>query len=937
MKHAALITTTLLLLLTQTAFAADALDPRKEIELHPGDVDAAVKHLKVILQDRFRKDIFTELNGGRIDKPNDSVRYAATKILALHRMGKVSVHSGEVKSAFTYLFLSTFRDTSHLHEALALYERIAVANSDDPFWRLIRARCARLMDLPETLQLYEQVARDMTGVPPTDDVRKLWEANREEFDLPPYTKEAWAKQTTTFVFDAKGPDVPGSPAIQGSPFPAIDVAGAVGSDATDWMRVLEASPATQAKDLDRLYSEAEKYSELPWLDGRGFVNTDLVLGMHLLSKPANELAGLRNVQEAGFTKATAQGADVAKALLLFRRYPWSQSAQRLLLQAAQQHVFRGEPQAAYRSFQDVLRYADANEVREQAQVGEWVSLSQFAEPDSVAKAFEGIDATTTFPWYGKREKTAVIKAALVKQKVEQTPAPTLASLKQHTVRLPPATPGATNQLVFNVDLQRRGDRLLASSDGQLVMYDATNPDKPIWNHTHRVNIPRAGKTGLGRPFAGAGAGRVLPLLDEKHVAASWAGNGLDQRPVVTLRTADGEFVNVANPHEPHSRHRYRTIGSPTAADGNIYAVQLQQPYRSVYSHPEYPGWGDVSLSCFSRGNLEHRWTRVYPIAGTNMSPSLSCFRAVLPQINEGAFFFCTNDGHVIRTDARDGELEWIHFFRPSTNDGYSLPASPRCQGARPIVTDDKVICMPKFTGYLFALDKATGRRIWRTPILRGHEVLGRHEDLILVVAANSLYAIDVDTGKMRWSRAIATDHADGFQLPRSQLIGASIYCGTKNTLYRFDARNGSLQESRDWKMGSETPMSFLISGTDLYAISNLPMKDDTLERQFVQYHTVIHPGSGYRDSTNPVQRKDASTVIWRHGMLTCIKDNKLVWSRFVSNSSVYGSRMSDRNNQIHISWPAVRSGASAVYDAATGQLLSMHRSRAPGPIEIGGK
>jgi outer membrane protein assembly factor BamB len=407
--------------------------------------------------------------------------------------------------------------------------------------------------------------------------------------------------------------------------------------------------------------------------------------------------------------------------------------------------------------------------------------------------------------------------------------------------------------------------------------------------------------------------------------------------MVTLRTADGGVVNTTDPHGPQSRFRYRTIGSPVAADGRVYATQLQQPYLSIYGHVEYPGWGEVSLSCFSKGNLEHRWTRVYPIAGTNMSPSLGCFRAVLPQISEGALFFCTNDGHVIRADSRDGELEWIQFFRPITGDNYTQPASARCLGSRPIVTDDKVICMPKFTGYLFALDKATGRRIWRTPILRAHQVLGVHGKNLIVVSANAIYAVDTDTGKLRWARSIVDNYADGFQLPRSQMVDSSILCGTKNTLYRFDANRGTLLESRDWAMPGQVPMTFLVSGSDLYVISDLPMRDETFEKQLGDYHTVVFPAGKHREHARPVERKDGSTLIWRENMLMCINDGKLVWSRFVSNNKTYGGRFTEKDGKISMTWSSGRSGTSAVHDSATGRLLSMSGTRAPKGIQIGNK
>jgi hypothetical protein len=281
-------------------------------------------------------------------------------------------------------------------------------------------------------------------------------------------------------------------------------------------------------------------------------------------------------------------------------------------------------------------------------------------------------------------------------------------------------------------------------------------------------------------------------------------------------------------------------------------------------------------------------------------------------------------------------LEWIHFFRPSTNDGYSLPASPRCLGAQ-IVTDDKVICMPKYTGYLFALDKATGRRIWRTPILRGHEILGVYEKNVVVVSDNSLYAVDLETGQLRWGRSIDSQYSDGFQLPRSQMIGSSIYSGTKNTLYRFDTNSGALLESRDWAMGGEVPMTFLVSGNDLYVISDQPMKDEVFEKQLVDYHTVIHPAGGQREAVKPVDLKDGSKLLWSECMLTCIKDGKLVWSRFVSNPPAYQSRFSEKDGKISMSWSSGRSQASAIHDSATGRLLSMSGSQTPTGIVIGGK
>ena len=909
-------------------------DPRQKIEQNPGDIEAAVKQLGGMLQGS-RMGIFAEFERGRIDRPNDSIRYAATGLLSLQRMGKLSVHAPEVKSAFTYEFLTSLTDPTRLHEALALYERFPAANTEDPYWRLIRAHCARLMHLPETLELYEQVAADMSGVAPSDDLRKVWDANREAFDLPDHTRETWRKQTTFFVYDGKGQDVPGSPPTSGSPLPLIDLAGAVGTDAAAWEGALTDLPNASPRTLDQFYVQTKKYAELPWFDGRGFVDTEQLLNTHLLAEPGADLATLRQLQELGYLRSKAKAAAADDILPLFRRYPWSASAHRHLLQLAQRQVFQGQPQAAFRGFQDVLRHSVDEELRQQAQVGLWLSLAQFAETDRLVTAFESVQAESTWPWYGKVEEAAVIKAALVNDRLEPALSPTLASLKQHHVQLPPVSPGATNQTVFNIDLQRRGDRLLASSDGQLLSLDANKPGDALWHYASRVRILNGNKPAPPSPLRNPGASRVLPVIGDSQILTSWAGNGLDMRPVVAFSMATGEMMSTADSHSPQSRHRYRSTGSPLVADGNVYVTQLQQPHRSIYGHVEYRGWGEVALSCFEEDGLGHRWTRVYEVANTSMIPSFSRFKAVLPRMHEGALYVCTNDGQVMRVDARDGELEWIHFFRPMTGDGYSQPASPRALGARPIVTDDKVICMPKFTGYLFALDSATGRRIWRTPILRGHELLGVHGNNVVAVSANALYAVDLDSGQLRWGRAIAAQHADGFQLPRSQIIGSSIYCGTRNALYRFDVASGALLESRTWQMDEQVPMSFHISGNDLYVISDLPRKEEAREQQLVDYLTTVHPAAKLRDPVRPIEIDGVGTVYWQDCMLTCIKDSKVAWTRFVSNTPAYQSRFSEQNGTISLSWSSGRSVSSAVHDAKTGRLLRMHGSRAAKPIEIG--
>ena len=351
----------------------------------------------------------------------------------------------------------------------------------------------------------------------------------------------------------------------------------------------------------------------------------------------------------------------------------------------------------------------------------------------MARSFDGVKPDATWPWYGKREQTSVIKQQLVKKEADAAQGPSLESLRLHAVHLPPMPVGPLGQTVFNIDMQRDGGQLLVSSETMLAMYSATNPTKPVWSQTRR----------LYRRYT-SGAMHVLPCFDGRQIITHWGGDSVGDYEMLALRRTDGTIVSDGDAYDPHTRVIYRLIGRPVVADNKVFSVQSDK----------YDDVALVALSCFEVRGMAHRWTRKYDAAGiigagTAIGMPLMSI-AARPSVNKGSVYFCSNAGRVVRADIRDGQMEWIHFFRPANGDRHQKnpAASPWCLGAAPVVTEDKVICMPN-TGRLFVLDKSTGRRVWATPLLRGHQVLGMHQGAVLVIAANSLYAIDVGTGKLR--------------------------------------------------------------------------------------------------------------------------------------------------------------------------------------------
>ncbi len=297
----------------------------------------------------------------------------------------------------------------------------------------------------------------------------------------------------------------------------------------------------------------------------------------------------------------------------------------------------------------------------------------------------------------------------------------------------------------------------------------------------------------------------------------------------------------------------------------------------------------------------------------------------MPIVDKGLVYLLSNSGQLICADIRDGSLVWSHFFKSTTGDDYRRPPSRFCPGSKPIIIGNHVICMGKFTGHIFAVDKNTGRRIWTVPRLRAYEMLGEYKGAVIFSAWNSLYSIDSKTGKLNWVRPISEKSAEGFQLPRTQLIGSSVYAGDKNKLARFNAENGEILEERAWNMGDEVPMTFHVGAENLYSLSDLPSKSPV-------WTTRLMDRLKQRKAKPNLTGKNGHQIYWLDGIILCMKKDQLLWSRFTTIGAEYGSRMKDQGSYFQ------RSGKASVdQDFNTGQLLNMYQPGFRSKVEVAQK
>ena len=143
--------------------------------------------------------------------------------------------------------------------------------------------------------------------------------------------------------------------------------------------------------------EDEPGDGVGWGDMSGATDPVRALDLHLLSKPDAELSALRKVQDEMFAlEDIAPTPGEAEILALYRRYPWSLAAGKLLFKQANKALWSGRAQSAIRSFVDLLGHSNDAKLKDQAQVGYWAALAQFSDRDQLADAFKLVDSNRVF-------------------------------------------------------------------------------------------------------------------------------------------------------------------------------------------------------------------------------------------------------------------------------------------------------------------------------------------------------------------------------------------------------------------------------------------------------------------------------------------------------------------------------------------------------------
>ncbi len=357
-----------------------------------------------------------------------------------------------------------------------------------------------------------------------------------------------------------------------------------------WRRVTDRSPADIPDEVDRLASHTFVPNQIVlWQDMSGLTDPTHALDLHLLSRPAPELNALRKEQEDNFAREilpnTLTDADV---LRIGRRFAWAPSAQKLLLDLANEALWDGRANSPLRSFEELLLHTNDPAIEDAAQVGLWTALALSGHGQTLRDLGGELDPTRELLWMGKKAKGAEIRATLLKGIAPPVPAspPSLQGIRKHLLHLPPVAPWPTDTptVGFGIDLQVAGQQVIASGRNMLVSYDTTNPGIPRWAQLQRHPAEENRKTGYH-------PGYYRPLIEAGTLFTRWGITSLPSG-LAAFDLSNGQPLwsslntKVTSKRKPRFRYAVPT-GDPVRGDGMLFYLQ----------------WGTINDVTISRDNL----------------------------------------------------------------------------------------------------------------------------------------------------------------------------------------------------------------------------------------------------------------------------------------------------------------------------------------------
>ncbi|MGE0376799.1 MAG: PQQ-binding-like beta-propeller repeat protein, partial [Planctomycetaceae bacterium] len=284
--------------------------------------------------------------------------------------------------------------------------------------------------------------------------------------------------------------------------------------------------------------------------------------------------------------------------------------------------------------------------------------------------------------------------------------------------------------------------------------------------------------GVPRFTATLHQGKLYALTGPSVLTLPDAGLRASPTRLVCLDVGEGEGLLKSFPTaEELFPAGWSMTGTPVASSERLFLPLLR-------TDPQL----EPAVACLAAADGSVLWRRSLGQALTEPLRGRVELGHQLLSVCDDRVCFSTDLGVIAALDARTGVVRWAVTYA-------STPLEPLARseegasGLLPVLCHEgRLFAKPNDSGELMAFDLASGTILWKLQ-LPGHVVhlLGvRETDLI--ASGDRLWAIDVETGNVRWR--FGSDDPAGFGYGRGTVCGENIFWTTREDLYVIDRWTG---------------------------------------------------------------------------------------------------------------------------------------------------
>ncbi|MCC9604444.1 PQQ-like beta-propeller repeat protein [Blastopirellula sp. JC732] len=236
------------------------------------------------------------------------------------------------------------------------------------------------------------------------------------------------------------------------------------------------------------------------------------------------------------------------------------------------------------------------------------------------------------------------------------------------------------------------------------------------------------------------------------------------------------------------------LGVPLPVEGSLYTIAEVN--------------GEIRLLVFNSADGKLLWSQqLAQLDGLWMSVNEPAHRryGASPSFSDGVLICPTNIGVVAAIDVRQRSLLWGYQYQeverqPRQGFIQRRPTESRqdygdhWSDGKVVIAGNRVFLTPPETDQIFCLDRMSGKLLWEKPREDGVYLATVSGDIALVVGANNIYGLKVDTGDAAWESQPIPD--GGLPSGRGFLSGDYYYLPTtQDEIVRINIRDGKLDKS----------------------------------------------------------------------------------------------------------------------------------------------